>query len=152
LSRASKASQVNPCLPPLAGSSTHVRVNAGQEFLIEWASGHPGTDNYMIVLESSNAEKMNLHTERRRALIEPIPSVSPAAVRAPFRPVHLIETPRRSVVVPVSSTTTSARLPQHSSRRRPPHTARCITDGRASRKSPALAAMSRPNKTSLTAA
>ena len=50
-SRATKASQVSPCLPPLAGGRTpHVRVNANTTFLIEWASGHPGSFHYIVQL------------------------------------------------------------------------------------------------------
>ena len=80
---------MNPCLPPLAGSNTHVRVNPGQEFLIEWASGHPGTDHYMIVLEASNAEKMNLHTETLlNDYISSAPASQLSTPTSKFRKMH----------------------------------------------------------------
>ena len=41
-SRATKASTVAPCLPR-TGSIPGVRANPNQDFLIEWASGHPGS-------------------------------------------------------------------------------------------------------------
>lgn len=63
-SRASKASTVSPCL---SRNGIHVRANPGQDFLIEWASGHPGSYHYFVVLKASDEEKMSKHTE---ALLE----------------------------------------------------------------------------------
>ena len=61
-SRASKASEVQPCLPR-SDPAPGVRVNPGQEFLVEWASGHPGSDHFFIVLKASNEAMMARHTE-----------------------------------------------------------------------------------------
>ena len=61
-SRASKASEVSPCLPRTS-SVPHVRINPGQEFLVEWASGHPGSQHYFVMLRAEDEDKMSLHSE-----------------------------------------------------------------------------------------
>ena len=61
-SRATKASTVSPCLP--RDGPMHVRVNPGQEFLIEWASGHPGSYHYLVVLKATDEAKMAQHSEQ----------------------------------------------------------------------------------------
>ena len=61
-SRASKASTTAPCLQrtdPRPG----VRVNPDQEFLVEWASGHPGSYHFFVVLNAADETKMAMHTE-----------------------------------------------------------------------------------------
>ena len=74
-SRATKASTVTPCLPR-ADSTPHVRANPDQDFLVEWASGHPGSDHFFVVLKATDAAMMSRHSE---AMLNEYVAGAPAA-------------------------------------------------------------------------
>ena len=53
-----------------------MRVNPDQEFLIEWASGHPGSYHYLIVLKATDEAQMATHSE---AMLNDYLDTAPAA-------------------------------------------------------------------------
>ena len=54
----------------------HVRANPGQDFLVEWASGHPGSYHYLVVLKATDEAKMTTHSE---AMLNAYLNAAPAA-------------------------------------------------------------------------
>lgn len=62
-SRALKASQTLPAPPRAAKNQPHRQVGAGQDFVIEWMTGHKFTWYYFVVLKSDDEDKLELHTE-----------------------------------------------------------------------------------------
>lgn len=63
VSRASKASTVLPAPPRSGPRQPHLQVGQNQEFAVEWATGHPGSYYYFVVLKSTDEDKLNLHNE-----------------------------------------------------------------------------------------
>jgi len=61
-SRANKASTVLPAPPKSGPRRPHYQVGAGQDFAIEWATGHPGSYYYFVVLKASDEDKIGLHS------------------------------------------------------------------------------------------
>ena len=66
---------MSPCLPR-SSAAPHVRVNPDQEFLIEWASGHPGSYHYLVVLKATDEAQMATHSE---AMLNDYLDTAPAA-------------------------------------------------------------------------
>ena len=56
--------------------------------MVEWASGHPGSYHYLVVLKATDEDKMSTHTEAM--LNEYLASAPPAAVEqgAAYRKMH----------------------------------------------------------------
>jgi hypothetical protein len=62
-SRANKASTILPAPPKTSARKPHYQVGANQEFAVEWATGHPGSYYYFVVLKASDENKLGLHNE-----------------------------------------------------------------------------------------
>lgn len=62
-SRANRASTILPAPPKTASRKPHYQVGANQEFAVEWATGHPGSYYYFVVLKASDENKLGLHNE-----------------------------------------------------------------------------------------
>ena len=60
-SRAGKVSMTSPCK---SRTSAHpgVMVNRGQEFVVEWSTGHPGRYSYITLLSAEDEGQMKQHT------------------------------------------------------------------------------------------
>lgn len=60
-SRAGKVSMTSPCK---SRTSAHpgVMVNRGQEFVVEWSTGHPGRFSYITLLSAEDEGQMKQHT------------------------------------------------------------------------------------------
>lgn len=63
-SRVGKASQLLPAPARAGPRQPHRQVGAGQDFVIEWATGHPGSYYYFVVLKSTDEDRIGLHTEK----------------------------------------------------------------------------------------
>lgn len=62
-SRANKASTVIPAPAKTSERNPHYQVGAGQEFGVEWATGHPGSYYYFVVLKATDVHRLSDHTE-----------------------------------------------------------------------------------------
>jgi len=62
-SRANKASTVLPAPQKTGPRQPHYQVGANQEFAVEWATGHPGSYYYFVVLKATDESKLALHNE-----------------------------------------------------------------------------------------
>lgn len=62
-SRANKASTILPAPPKTGPRKPHYQVGAGQEFGVEWATGHPGSYYFFVVLKATDEDKLALHNE-----------------------------------------------------------------------------------------
>jgi len=63
LSRANKASTILPAPPKTGPRKPHYQAGASQDFAIEWATGHPGSYYYFVVLQAGDEGKLALHNE-----------------------------------------------------------------------------------------
>jgi len=61
-SRARKASTVIPAPAKTAERNPHYQVGAGQEFGVEWATGHPGSFYFFVVLKATDVHRLSDHT------------------------------------------------------------------------------------------
>ena len=75
--RASRASRGGTARGTRSSAAPHVRVNPDQEFLIEWASGHPGSYHYLVVLKATDEAQMATHSE---AMLNDYLDTAPAAL------------------------------------------------------------------------
>jgi len=66
-SRVSKGSTILPAPPKAGPRRPQYQVGAGQEFGVEWATGHPSSWYYFVVLKASDEDKLILHTEEMLA-------------------------------------------------------------------------------------
>ena len=57
-----RASTNRPGPPRPTDRDPHITVGPGQEFLIEWSTGHPNSQFYFTVLHSSDEAHINDHT------------------------------------------------------------------------------------------
>ena len=57
-----KASTNRPAPPRPKDRDPHVAVAPGQEFLIEWSTGHPNSEFYFVVLHKDDEARLDEHT------------------------------------------------------------------------------------------
>jgi hypothetical protein len=58
-SRAEQASTFRPCLPRLDPSVPHAQIGPGQEFEIEWSTGHPPSYFYFFTINADDYDNLN---------------------------------------------------------------------------------------------
>ena len=56
--RAGAASTIKPCRKRTNFEQPGVQVNRGQEFMIEWMTGHGGTFHYFVILKAEHEERL----------------------------------------------------------------------------------------------
>jgi len=61
-SRAIKASTLQPAPPRPIDFRPHIRAGQNQEFGVEWATGHKGSEYFFVVLKADHEDKLNKHT------------------------------------------------------------------------------------------
>jgi len=62
-SRAPMASQLQPVPPRNGPRLPHRQVGAGQDFVIEWATGHGGRDYYFVVVKATDESRLKEHRQ-----------------------------------------------------------------------------------------
>jgi hypothetical protein len=76
---------VSPCRQRSDPDAPHVKVNAGQEFLVEWSTGHYRSTHYFALLSADYEFMLSTVTE---SMLEQYLNEAPPAAASPYTGPH----------------------------------------------------------------
>ena len=80
-SRVGKASTTIPAPAKPRQHTPHVQVGPGQEFPIQWVTGHPNSYYYFVILHSDDNDQIIKHNEK---MLREYIAEAPASAKAPY--------------------------------------------------------------------